>query len=70
MKVLPSGKPTRTSVGLGFIAIALLAAVGFLPDAKKAPEPILYVCVVGGLFVVVPAVLGIGVVLENRRKRH
>lgn len=67
MKV--TGKPVPTSVGIFFIGFALLAGALILPGAKGAQSPILYVCIFGGLFVVVPAALGIGVVLENRRKR-
>jgi hypothetical protein len=65
-----TGKPVRTSVGFCFIALALIAAVLVLPGAKESQSPLLYVCIFGGLFVGIPAALGIGVVLENRRKRH
>ena len=68
MKV--TGKPIPTSVGISFIAFALLAAALVLPGAKGAQSPILYVCIIGGLFIGIPAALGIGVVLENRRKRN
>jgi hypothetical protein len=67
MKV--TGKSVRTSVGIFFIGFALLAAVVILPGAKGTKSPILYVCIFGGLFVGVPAALGIGIVIENRRKR-
>jgi len=68
MKV--TGKPIPTSVGIFFIAFALLEAALVLPGAKGAQSPILYVCIIGGLFIGTPAALGIGVVLENRRKRN
>lgn len=63
------GKPVPTSVGVFFIAFALVAAVLVLPGAKGSQSPILYVCIFGGLFVGIPVALGIGVVLENRRRR-
>jgi len=68
MKV--TGKRVPTSVGVFFIAFALVAAALLLPGAKSAQSPVLYVCIFGGLFVGIPAVLGIGVVLENRRKQN
>jgi predicted membrane-bound mannosyltransferase len=67
MKV--TGKPVPTSVGFFFIGFAAVAAVVILPGAKSAQSPFLFVCIFGGLFVGVPAALGIGVILENRRKR-
>jgi hypothetical protein len=67
MKV--TGKPVPTGVGIFFIGFALLAAVFIFPGAKGAQSPILYLCTFGGLFVGIPAALGINVVVENRRKR-
>ena len=67
MKV--TGKPVPTSVGVFFIGLALLAAAFVLSGAKEAHSPILYVCIFGGLFAGVPGVLGIGIVVENRRRR-
>jgi hypothetical protein len=67
MKV--TGKPVWTSVGLFFIGFALLSAILILPGAKGAQSPFLCICIFGGLFVGIPAALGIAVVLENRRKR-
>jgi hypothetical protein len=64
-----TGKPVPTSVGIFFIGFALLAAGFIFPGAKAAQSPVLYVCIFGGLFVGIPAALGIGVVVENRRKR-
>ena len=63
-----TGKPVRTSVGLCFIALALIAAGLVLPGAKESQEPLPYVCIFGGLFIGIPAALGIGIVLNNRRK--
>lgn len=63
------GKSFPTSLGVFFIGFALLAAVAVLSGAKEAHSPFLFVCIFGGLFVGIPAALGIGVVLENRRKR-
>jgi hypothetical protein len=67
MKV--GGKPVATSVGVWFIGFALLGAVLLLPGASKSESPLLFVSIVGGLFVVIPAALGIGIVLENRSNR-
>jgi hypothetical protein len=66
MKV--TGKRIPTSVGLSFIGFAFLAAALILPGARGAQSPILYLCIFGGLFVGIPAALGIAVVIENRRK--
>jgi hypothetical protein len=67
MKV--SGKPFATSVGVFFIAFAVICAVLILSSAKESQSPFLYVCLFGGLFVGVPAILGIAVVRENLRNR-
>jgi len=68
MKV--TGKAIPTSVGIFFIGFALVAAFLVVPGAKQSESPLLYICILGGLFVGIPAALGIGVVLENRRKRN
>jgi hypothetical protein len=68
MKV--TGKHVPNSVGMFFIAFALLAAGLLLPGAKESQSPLLYACFLGGLFVGIPAALGIGVILENLRKRN
>jgi hypothetical protein len=60
-----TGKFFPTSVGLCFIAFALIVAVLLLPGAKGSQSPFLYVCILGGLFVGIPTALGIGVVVEN-----
>ena len=62
-------KPVPTSLGIFFIGFAILGAALIFPGAKGSQSPILYVCTLGGLFVGIPAALGIGVVLENRRKK-
>lgn len=62
-----SEKPVRTSVGVFFVAFALVNAILLLPDAHKSQLPVLYLFVLGGLFVGVPAVLGIGIIIENLR---
>jgi hypothetical protein len=67
MKV--TGKPVATSVGVFFIAFALIAAALVLPGAKWSQAPFLYLCIFGGVFIGIPAVLGIGIVLENLRNR-
>jgi hypothetical protein len=64
-----TGKPVATSVGVYFIAFAVLCAVLVMPGAKESQSPLLYVCILRGLFVGVPAILGIAVVHENLRKK-
>jgi hypothetical protein len=64
-----SGKPVATSVGLCFIAFAVLGAVLLMPGAKESQSPLLYLCLFGGLFVGVPAILGIAVFYENLYKK-
>jgi hypothetical protein len=59
-------KPTEKQykqVGWFFIAFAVLTACLLLPDASQSRSPILYILVIGGLFVGVPAAVGIGAVL-------
>ncbi len=68
MKV--SGKPVATRVGVFFIAFAVICAVRLIPSAKESQSPSLYLCIFGGLFVGVPATLGIAVVRENLRDRR
>jgi hypothetical protein len=68
MKV--TGKPVPTSVGVICIALAVISAAVFLPDAKQSHSPFLYICIFGGLSVGIPGALGIAIVLENRRKQH
>jgi hypothetical protein len=67
MKV--TGKPVATSVGVWFIAFAILCAVLLIPGAKHSQSPLLYLCILGGLFVAIPAVLGFAVVRENLLKK-
>ena len=64
-----TGKPVATSVGVFFIAFAVICAVLLMPGAKESQSPLLYVCTLGGLFVGVPAILGIAVVHENLHKK-
>lgn len=64
-----AGKPVATSVGVFFIAFAVLGAVVLMPGVKESQSPLLYVCILGGLFVGVPAILGIAVVHENLHKK-
>jgi hypothetical protein len=64
-----TGKPVRTSIGVCFIAFAVLCAVLLMPGAKKSESPLLYVCIFGGLFVGVPGILGIAMVHENLHKK-
>ena len=68
-QVKVSGKPVATSVGVFFIAFAVVLAAVLLPGAKDSRSPFLYVCILGGLFVGIPAILGIAVVRENLRNK-
>jgi hypothetical protein len=52
MKV--TGKSVRSSVGLFFIGLAVVAAISILPGAKGAQSPFVYVCILGGLLVGIP----------------
>ena len=67
MKV--GGKPVPTGVGVFFIAFGVLCAVLLMPGAKESHSPFLYVCIFGGLFVGVPAILGVAVIRENSRNK-
>jgi hypothetical protein len=64
------GKPVATGVGVFFIAFGALCAVLLMRGARESHSPFLYVCIFGGLFVGVPAILGIAVVHENLRKKY
>ena len=68
MKV--GGKPVATGVGVFFIAFGVLCAVLLIRGASESHSPFLYVCIFGGLFVGIPAILGIAVVYENLRKKY
>ena len=69
MKLMPDGSLPSLSVGLSFIGIAVLSAIAMLPSAKDSASPILYVIILGGLFVGVPGALGVGIVSEHLRRR-
>jgi len=68
MKV--TGKPVAVGVGWFFIGFALISALLILPSAKQSQSPVLYVFLIGGLFVGIPAVLGIAVVCEYLHNRN
>ena len=68
MKV--TGKPIRPSVGVCFIGFAVINAILILRGMKGAASPIFYICVFGGLFVGIPAVLGIATVYEHLHERN
>ena len=56
-------------MGVFFIAYAFVTAIVFMPDARKAHSPILYIVVIGGIFVGIPAAIGIGIVSGYLRRR-
>ena len=64
-----TGKPVSVGVGVGFIGFALICAILILPGAKGSQAPLLYIFIFGGLFVIVPALLGIAVVYEHLHNR-
>jgi hypothetical protein len=67
MKV--TGKPVKPSVGMCFIGFAVINAILILRGMKGAASPILYICIFGGLFVGIPAVLGTAIVHEHLHDR-
>jgi hypothetical protein len=63
----------QLSVGVFFVALAITAAILLLPGAAKSASAVLYILIFGGLFVGVPATLGLGVILAQlklRKKQH
>jgi hypothetical protein len=62
-------KPVNIQVGVFFIGFAALAGVFVLPGARETTAPIFYICVFGGLFVGIPAVLGVAIITEHLRNR-
>jgi hypothetical protein len=69
MKVT-GGRPFPASLGTWFIGFALISALLILPGAKESKAPLLYLFIFGGLFVGIPAILGIGTVYEHLRERN
>jgi hypothetical protein len=56
-------------VGVFFVAFAVTGAILLLPDAAKSSSGVLYILTFGGLFVGVPATLGLGVILAQLKLR-
>ena len=50
----------RKQVGVFFIVFAVVAAFTTLPSASEAKSPILYVVIVGGIFIAPLAAVGVG----------
>jgi hypothetical protein len=59
----------RKQVGVFFIVFAVLAAFTTLPSANEAKSPILYVVIVGGIFIAPPAAVGIGLLTGRLGRR-
>ena len=59
----------QLGVGVFFVAFAITGAILLLPGATKSSSSVLYVLIFGGLFVEVPATLGIGVILAQLKLR-
>jgi hypothetical protein len=64
-----TGKPVSVGVGVFFIVFGVAGAAAMLWGAKSAASPFLFVCIFGGLFMLLPAVLGIAVVYEHLHKQ-
>jgi len=56
-------------VGVFFVAFAITAAILLLPGPAKSSSAVLYILIFGGLFVGVPATLGLGVILAQLKLR-
>jgi len=57
-------------VGVFFIAFAVVAAAAIIGGAKDAQSPVLFMCLFGGIFSIVPGALGIGIIVNHRRIRR
>ncbi len=68
--------PDKLSLGVFFVGFAALTAVFVLPGAKESASAVLYILIFGGLYVGVPAALGIGIIIQqlqfgkSQRTRH
>jgi hypothetical protein len=56
-------------VGLFFVVFAITGAILLLPGAAQSSSAVLYIIIFGGLFVGVPATLGLGVILAQLKLR-
>ena len=56
-------------VGVVCVAFAITAAILLLPGATKSSSAVLSILIFGGLFVGVPATLGLGVILAQLKLR-
>jgi hypothetical protein len=56
-------------VGVCFVAFAITSAVLLLPGATKSSSAVLYILIFCGIFVEVPATLGLGVILAQLKLR-
>jgi hypothetical protein len=59
------GKYAATSFGVSFIAFAIVSSIIIVSSASEAQSPFLYLCIFGGLFAGVPAILGVALVREH-----
>jgi hypothetical protein len=62
-------EPGKLSLGAFFVGFAALTAILLLPGARQSASVVLYVLVLGGLFVGVPAALGIGIIIQQLQLR-
>jgi hypothetical protein len=64
---LPRARP---GVGVFFVVYALINAILIIPGAKHARSPALYVCLFAAIFSIIPALLGIAIIVNHRRMRR
>jgi hypothetical protein len=62
--------PDKLSLGVFFVGLAIVTAIFLLPGAKHSASAVLYVLVLGGLFVGVPAALGIFIIIHQLQLRN
>jgi hypothetical protein len=65
---LPTDRQIRQR-GIFFAAFAILMGFLLLPGAKEARSPFLYVIIFGGIFVAMPAVIGIALISGRLGRR-
>jgi hypothetical protein len=59
----------QLGVGVFIVAFAIIGAIFLLPGATKSSSAFLYVIILGGLFVAVPATLGFEIILAQLKLR-
>jgi hypothetical protein len=54
-------------VGVFFVGFAILTGFFIVSNADGTQSPLLFICLFGGIFSLVPGALGIGVIVNHRR---